>query len=265
MQVYLLSLVWLGCLLIGPSMTYAQSSEASSAETRYWAGIITERPADNPVDAIYLVPRKEVVDGVATIRYEKRATPPLRIRRVMVDSPASRAGLQPGDTILAVNGSTVSIHADLVAAIQANADQIATLQLLRDQEERLVEIQPIVRPVDYAERVHADRAAENASLGSSDLHVGDASATSEVVTLPGSLPGLLALAAQNNSPSREPHTSETGGPAVPMESPQRESSSEVNFDRSTQLLIKKLEQFSKEWQELLDRQQQTLKDLNELL
>ncbi len=264
MQVYSLFLVWLGSLLIGLSCSFAQSDAASSAETKYWAGIITERPTNNPVDAIFLVPHKEVVDGVANIRYEKHSTAPLRIRRVMVDSPASRAGLQPGDTILAVNQSPVSIHADLVAAIQANADQTATLHVLRDQEELFVDIQPMVRPVDYAERVQADRAAENASLRSSNPQAGDSSAASEVVTLPGNLPGLLALAAQNNATSPEAKTSDAS-PDAPMEPNGLESSPEVNFDRSTQLLIKKLEQFSYEWQELLDRQKQTLKDLNELL
>lgn len=258
MHVHLVLLGWLGYSLLMPSSLFGQSNDSSTLETKYWAGIITQRWTDDGADTIYLVPKMEIVAGVAAIRYEKQTTPPLRIRRVMVDSPASRSGLQPGDVIQAFNESPVSTHADLVAAIQSNGDQTATIQLLRGSAELSVSIHPIARPDNYADRVRQDRADENAETTSGQTPTGDTTVQSEVVALPGNLPGLLALAAQNQS-----QPVESVDPA-PTTEHATDLPKDVNFDRSTQLLIEKLEQFSIEWQELLERQKQTLQNLNGL-
>ncbi|MDP1564520.1 MAG: PDZ domain-containing protein [Pirellulaceae bacterium] len=256
MQVHIVLLGWLGCSLLFPANLFGQSSNPVTLETKYWAGIITQRWTNDGSDTIYLVPKMEVVDGVAAIRYEKQATPPLRIRRVMVDSPASRSGLQPGDMILAFNETTVSTHADLVAAIQSNGHQTATLHVLRGSAELSVSIHPIARPDNYADRVRQDRTDENDGSISGQTPTSDATVKSEVVALPGNLPGLLALAAQNQSHPLEPVEPSIENPT--------ELPNNANFDRSTQLLIQKIEQFSLEWQELLERQKQTLKNLNGL-
>lgn len=258
MHVHFVLLAWLGYSLLMPSSLFGQPNDSSTLKTKYWAGIITQRWTDNGSDTIYLVPKMELVDGVAAIRYEKQTAPPLRIRRIMVDSPASQSGLQPGDVILAFNETPVSNHADLVAAIQSNGDRTATIQVLRGSAELSVAIHPIARPDNYADRVRQDRADENAASTSGQSPKSDTTVQSEVVALPGNLPGLLALAAQNQS---QPVESVDVAPTTehPTDLP-----NDVNFDRSTHLLIEKLEQFSIEWQSLLERQKQTLQNLNGL-
>ena len=279
------------CLLLAAPDLHSQTPSDQPSETSYWAGIITERWPKQESGTVYLVPSVEVVDGATVIRYEKQSTPPLRIRRVMVDSPASRAGLQVRDTIISFNQAPVADHSELVSAIQANGEEPAVVRIIRGNEELTVTIQPVRRPADYADRVRQDRAAEQAELES------PASAEAkppqlDVVALPGNLPGLLALAAQQNAPpaptgsdpASNPSSNPAGSPAIPptqgtgqtapqepevgpvgTTAPELEFPKDVNFDRSTRLLIEKLEQFSLEWQELLERQKQSLKNLSENL
>jgi hypothetical protein len=275
------------CLLLAAPDLHSQTPSDQTSETRYWAGIITERWPKQESGTVYLVPRVEVVDGATVIRYEKQSTPPLRIRRVMVDSPASRAGLQILDTIVSFNQAPAADHSELVSAIQANGEEPAVVRIIRGNEELTVTIQPVRRPADYSDRVRQDRAAEQAELES------QASAEAkppqlEVVALPGNLPGLLALAAQQNAlpapAGSDPASDPSSNPAIPptqgtdqtapqkqevgpvgATAPKLEFPKDVNFDRSTRLLIEKLEQFSLEWQELLERQKQSLKNLSEKL
>ena len=47
-------------------------------------------------------------------------------------TPARKAGLQPGDTIVAFNGKPVESWVDLTTAIRANGDRVATLGIERD-------------------------------------------------------------------------------------------------------------------------------------
>lgn len=249
----------LGCLLLLPSSLFAQTAGDANMEPRFWAGIITYRPTNDGDNTIYLVPKTETVDGVATLRYEQQTTPPLRIRRVMVDSPASEAGFQTGDTILAFNDTKISTHVDLVAAIQGNRDQRATVRIVRGQQELSLELRPIARPADYAIRVQRDRESEAAELQRAPSPIDRSSTGPEVVAVPANLSGLLALAAQNKS---QPESS-TESPPTTVD--QFQLPADANFNRSTQLLIEKLEQFSIEWTELLERQKQTLRDFQGLL
>lgn len=241
------------------------------AEQRYWAGIITVRPVDTP-DRVYLVPEVVGVEaGAGTgLDYRAQAHAPLTIRRVMEDSPASRAELLPGDILLEYSGVPLRVHADLVAVIQANQGASAVLRLSRGGEVRELELRPIPRPADYVERVLRDRAAEQA-----ESDVMPAETDSAVVVLPSKLADLLALAAKGaatgeedtspsgNGASGEPEAVELPSSGRRLEESAEEKAAEaVNFDRSTRLLLEKLDEFSREWTELLERQRETVRQLS---
>jgi len=257
-----------GLLCCAASFGYVDTAESQQeqAETRYWAGIITVRTVASG-DTVYLVPESEKSDAGGAVRYRTQEQMPLTIRRVMEDSPASAAGLMPGDILLEYSGQPLSVHADLVAAIQANAGGAAIIRLSRGGEVRELELRAIPRPADYAERVLSDRAAEQAEMGALSAKSG-----AGVVVLPNNLADLLALAAKgaetNDSEVGRPEMA-AGGQAEALESQSAgnrqdegdlsEAAGAVNFDRSTRLLMDKLDEFSREWSDLLERQRQTLR------
>ncbi|MBL8890693.1 MAG: PDZ domain-containing protein [Planctomycetaceae bacterium] len=259
MRFSIMILVLLLVNFCGEAMGWGQTPPPATSDVKFWAGIITQKPDHDDRSTIFMVPKRENANGVEITRYETQSTRPLTIRRVMLDSPASRSGLLPGDTLLKFNQQALSTHADLVTEIQANGNETATLLIARAGKELAVELTPIRRPDDYADRVRADRAAEAA-----DQAAGKNAPESDLVELPGNLSGLLSLAAKNNS------SAQASQEVVPL-APQNSEPSDMtlppgaNFDRSTRLLIDKLEQFSKEWSELLDRQKQSLNDLKDML
>jgi serine protease Do len=65
----------------------------------------------------------------------------LLVRLVEDDSPASRAGLATGDLIVRAAGEPVRSIDDLFKALEAAADNVIELVILRGAEERAVEVQ----------------------------------------------------------------------------------------------------------------------------
>ena len=63
----------------------------------------------------------------------------LLIREAAQDSPAARAGLAPGDLIVAAAGQPVRTIDDLSAALQAAGDTIE-LNILRGTDERSIQV-----------------------------------------------------------------------------------------------------------------------------
>lgn len=263
---YLCLLSGLICSCASFGFLDAAQPRQDQGETRYWAGIITVRPVGS-ADSVYLVPGMVKDEAGASIQYHAQDQMPLTIRRVMEDSPASRAGLLSGDILMEYAGTPLRVHADLVAAIQTSAGGAAVLRLSRGGEVLELEFVAIPRPADYTERVLRDRAAEQAEAG---LLPVDSDAG--VVVLPAKLTDLLALAAKGaavNESEADRTVDEMGEQAEGLELQNRgqgldevvtaEAAESVNFDRSTRLLMEKLDEFSREWVELLERQRQTLR------
>jgi len=67
------------------------------------------------------------------------------IRAVNHDEPAERAGLKPGDVVLAVNGETIIFSAQLKTAIEKHPDQPITLWIQRDGVQQTVTATPAKR------------------------------------------------------------------------------------------------------------------------
>ncbi|MCY3769785.1 MAG: RIP metalloprotease RseP [Gammaproteobacteria bacterium] len=62
--------------------------------------------------------------------------PPARVSRVVEDSPAERAGLLPGDEILAIDGEAVSSWVDMANRVSRRPGETLRLAVLRNGQER---------------------------------------------------------------------------------------------------------------------------------
>ncbi len=68
-----------------------------------------------------------------------------RIGEVVEDSPAMEAGLEPGDTIVSINGQEVDSWSDMAEMIQDNPDTTLTLVVRGEGGERRVGVTPEIR------------------------------------------------------------------------------------------------------------------------
>jgi len=68
--------------------------------------------------------------------------PPARLGEIISGGPASKAGLQPGDTILAVDGRPVSDAMSFVESMQAAPGRAVELTLVRNGQQILVSVTP---------------------------------------------------------------------------------------------------------------------------
>lgn len=134
---------------------------------RYWAGIVSDRrfvtspTTHHSGDQLERHPLEHMSQSQPIDRLPQG---PLKIRRIMEDSPASRAGLRPGDLIVRFAGVPITSHDALLEAVQASRGEASQVEVLRDGESYELRIQPIARPSDYRERVLRERAQEKAEL-----------------------------------------------------------------------------------------------------
>ncbi|MBZ0293364.1 MAG: RIP metalloprotease RseP, partial [Anaerolineae bacterium] len=68
------------------------------------------------------------------------------ISNVVADSPASEAGIEPGDVVAAFNGEPFGAYEELADRTQENAGKEITLTLMRDGETHDVQLTPRVNP-----------------------------------------------------------------------------------------------------------------------
>lgn len=82
-------------------------------------------------------------DPLATLgirRYQPALDPVLG--EIATDSPAARAGLHPGDRVIAVNGQAVHHWHELVEVIRAHPGRTLTLDVLRGAETKAIQVTP---------------------------------------------------------------------------------------------------------------------------
>jgi regulator of sigma E protease len=104
----------------------------------------------NPEIRIELAEGSDVVLPIHPDALEERlkaaqALQPFRapvVGQVLPDKPAARAGMQEGDTIVAVNGRPVQQWYDLLETLQSSAGTSLTLQVARKGERRAFNIRP---------------------------------------------------------------------------------------------------------------------------
>lgn len=80
-------------------------------------------PLSNVILAIVLVAAGLIFQGVPKVQ-----PGPVALERVVFNSPAEKAGLKPGDTILAVDGKPVTEPSIVRAALQENGDHVFTIR-----------------------------------------------------------------------------------------------------------------------------------------
>ena len=107
------------------------------------------------------VEAQPVTEGLAPALHLKADEGAL-VASVTPDSPASKAGLQPGDVVRSVNGATVKTPGDLardVAAIQPG--KTATLDVLHDGASKNMSVQLASLPSDQAGHPQAEQEASS--------------------------------------------------------------------------------------------------------
>ncbi len=78
---------------------------------------------------------------------ETSACAPVEIVEVMPDSPAAKAGLQPGDKITAINGETVCSASQITTINSANPEQVVIYKIIRSETEVIECIQAPCEPI----------------------------------------------------------------------------------------------------------------------
>jgi regulator of sigma E protease len=67
------------------------------------------------------------------------------IRSAIPGDPADKAGLKPGDSVLAVDGERVILSSDLVKATSKNAGNLITITVRRNGQELQIPVTPVLR------------------------------------------------------------------------------------------------------------------------
>jgi len=67
------------------------------------------------------------------------------IRSVLAGDPADKAGLKPGDEVVAVDGERVILSSDLVKATSRNAGKAITMTIVRNGQEQQLTLTPVLR------------------------------------------------------------------------------------------------------------------------
>jgi regulator of sigma E protease len=119
---------------------------------------------------------------------------PAVVGEVLADKPAGKAGIQPGDTIVAVNGRTVRQWYDMVEVLQGSAGQPVRLTVARGAERLPFTVQPYIDTVPgpngkrqavgrIGVMVATDFTSERLSLGAAIVEGGQATmrASTQVV------------------------------------------------------------------------------------
>lgn len=103
--------------------------------------IINKLQKNGSVQRGYLGVQIRAVDPVVAERLGAQNRHGVVVARVMEDSPAARAGIQPGDVITVVDGKAIKEPAELQRQIADHSpEKTVKLQILRDQKTREVSV-----------------------------------------------------------------------------------------------------------------------------
>jgi membrane-associated protease RseP (regulator of RpoE activity) len=122
---------------------------------------------------------------MATVAQDKACPPAL-------ESPAKKAGLQPGDTIVAINGAPVTTWSETTKAIKDHGGTPLHLVIKRDGERKAVTVTPVVR--DMPTYASDGTPIVNAQGDPVTASVGFLGATGSVENVPGPIseaPGFV--------------------------------------------------------------------------
>ncbi|MET0481248.1 MAG: site-2 protease family protein [Mycetocola sp.] len=98
--------------------------------------IVAAGPVTNFIIAILIL-------AAFALAYGKPVTPPV-LQTIAANSPAAAAGLQPGDTILSIDGTKIATWADATAIIRTSSGTDLDVVILRDGAETSVTLTPLL-------------------------------------------------------------------------------------------------------------------------
>ncbi len=109
--------------------------------------LLTVRSPQGEVRTVVLTVPRELLEDPKRLRSRlglRPYLPPLEpvVARVLPDSPADRAGIEPGDRIVAANGRKIQNWQEVVAIIQESPDRPVQLQIERKGKRLLIELVP---------------------------------------------------------------------------------------------------------------------------
>jgi serine protease Do len=121
---------------------------------------------------------------------------------VEADSPAAKAGLQPGDVIEAVNGQKISSPRDLAmnVATVAPGDE-AQFHLLRDGQDRDIQVRVGEQPLEKTAQIKPEEPASHGQLGLALAPL--TPQAREQLAVPDGVDGAMVRGVRSGSPAEE--------------------------------------------------------------
>lgn len=153
------------------------------------------------------------VINVALVKIYER-TPTTRLNQVIAQKPAANAGLQAGDSVVAVNGAPVKAWEDFVAVIKNSSGSAVSVGVLRGQTPVTVKVTPVADTVTDPNTgvtsregrigVAAGQSVETVGMGRALVHGGKATVDM----------GTLVFTSLRRIVTRKTPVSELGGPIL---------------------------------------------------
>lgn len=134
------------------------------------------------------------------------------IAEIMKDTPAAKAGLQPGDIVTVFDGQTIADREDLVDVVERSAPgKSYPLEFIRDGEKTKLKVKLESMPEDYTPALKRGRRqsaeevkTEDAALSSLGIEVMEVnSEIAEQLGFEGNVSGIVVKSVKSGSPAEE--------------------------------------------------------------
>lgn len=153
------------------------------------------------------------VINVALVKIYER-TPTTRLSQVVADKPAAQAGLQQGDSIIAVNGAPIKAWDDFVAVIKNSSGQPVSVGILRANKPVTLSVTPVGDTVtDPNTGITSREGRIGIAAGLSDQSVGIGRALMDGGKATVDM-GTLVFTSLRKIVTRKTSVSELGGPIL---------------------------------------------------
>lgn len=128
--------------------------------------IVNDLAADGTVERGWLGVNIQPLDPELAASFDVSARRGVLVSGVLEDTPAAKAGLEPGDIILAIDGRTTDTPASLARTVaESEPDEAVEIRIVRDGERQTRTAVLTARPSDPGSAAAPDRPAPPSRLG----------------------------------------------------------------------------------------------------